>query len=152
MIRNAKYTNEFVSDPGSRYHTLYKSTVLPSGEVILKENGKEDIWEKINAEAPSCDMQYILHQMALGDYSALDHQTQYLDLTQMPTSRREVLDIFMNVEKEFLSLPSEVRMKFDNDFRKWYASGDTPEWREAMKEVLPVVEEKKEVIENAVQE
>ena len=153
MILNKEKANEFVSNPGDRYHILYKTIVTDKGDVILKENGKEDLWEKINAEADSCDMRHILHQMALGDYSALQNDVQYLDLTQFPSSRREVLDLFINVENQFLTLPPDVRQKFDNDFKKWYMEGDTPEWREKMADVLPKTEVvESEVKENAVQE
>lgn len=151
MIRSAEFTNSFCSNPGSRFHTLYKATVIKTGEVVLKENGVEDLWEKINAEADGCDMRHILNQIAMGDYSALDNQTEYIDMTQFPTDRRGLLDLFINVENTFNTLPPEVRQKFNNDYKQWYMSGDTEEWRDKMSPVIKT-EEVKEEVQDAVSE
>jgi len=151
MILNKAKSNEFVSCPGNRYHTLYKATVLKSGDIRLTENGKEDIWEIINSEKESCDMSHILKQMSLGDYSMIRTDAQYLDRSTMPTSKREVLDLFINIEDRFNALDLETRNKFDNDWRKWYMeTEDMESWNKKMSiEKELVLEKEQEVKETA---
>ena len=151
MIIDKNKSNEFVTNPGNRYHILYKATVLKSGDIRLTENGKEDIWQIINSEKESCDMQHILKQMSLGDYSMIRTDAQYLDLSTMPTSKREVLDLFINIESRFNELDLDTRNKFDNDWRKWYMeTEDMDSWSKKMsieqKEI--VIEKEQEVKEN----
>lgn len=130
MIKYGK-PNEFVSDPGDRYKPEFRSEVLKNGEIVLKESGKVDLWQMINAEKEHCDMAYILKQLALGNYEAFNALPQYGDYSEMPNDYREVLNIMVNVESDFLRLPLDVRAKYDNDFHKWLADAGTDDWKKA---------------------
>lgn len=123
---------DYISNPGEEYHILYKSTVLPSGVILLEEDGKEDIRQMINAAAEHTDMKYILRQMELGQFDAFTRTPNYGDFTSFPTTYQEVLQVAIDTEKMFYQLPIEVRSSFDNDFNKWLVTQGSDEWLSKM--------------------
>ena len=120
--------DDYVSNPGGQYHQLYKSTVLPSGEILLEPDGKEDIRQMINAQAEHTDMKYILRQMELGDMSAFTRTPNYADFSDFPTNYQEVLQVAIDTEKMFYSLPIDVRAKFDHNFNQFLVTQGSEEW------------------------
>lgn len=44
-----------------------------------------------------------------------DHVPQYFDFTSMPGSLQDALNMMMNAETAFMSLPASVRKEFDNN-------------------------------------
>lgn len=138
--------NKFVSDPGSRIKVLYSSKVTPSGEILLKPSGKEDIQDYINSFRESTDMSFILHQLALGNTSVLQRdQMVFGDFTEMPTTLADAQQRLIDGEAAFMQLPLDVRQQFDNNFRNWLFSSGSPEWIEKMGNLVPKTEEAIEV-------
>lgn len=138
--------NSFVTDPGSRYHIIYDPVVKPDGTIVLEESGKDDIQEFIDSFRDQTDMTFILKRMALGDLSVLTQKTpMYGDFTNMPKTYAEALQLVMDAEKQFMLLPLDVRNKFDNDYRKWFATSGSDVWMESMAPVLPQKETEEEV-------
>lgn len=129
--------NNFVSDPGSKVHVVYEPKVLPNGEILLSEVGKEDIQDYINSFRDQTDMAYILKQLAKGDTSVLSNAVpSYGDFTNAPSSFADALQMVMDAESKFNKLPLDVRNKFDNDFRKWFATSGNDDWFEKMDSVI----------------
>lgn len=120
------------SNPGNRYHQLYKSKVMPNGVIELIEDGSEDIWQMINADAEKTDMAYIIRQIKMGDMSAFTRNANYADITEFPTNYAEILQVMIDSENAFYQLPLETRSKFDNNFNMWLAQTGQPEWLEKM--------------------
>ena len=81
----------------------------------------------------------------------------YGDFTQFPKSYVEMLNMVLDGERYFDSLPLETRKKFDNDRGKWFASIGNADWFENMgyvssetverPSVVPDVSIEKEVVE-----
>lgn len=128
--------NEFVSDPGSRIHTLYSSKVLKNGIIELTPSGSEDIQEKIDSYRDSTDMAFIIHHLLAGDESVLYQKSaMYGDFTKAPESLAEAQQMLIDGEAAFMQLPLETRQKFDNNFRAWLFQAGSEGWIKAMQPV-----------------
>lgn len=129
--------NVFISCPGSRIHVLFSSSIEPDGSFVLVKTGEEDIQDLIDSYRSSCDMTYILKQLALGNTAVLSQkEPMYGDFTEMPKSYAEALQVVMDAEQKFSKLPLDVRNAFDNDFKKWFASSGSEDWFKKMDSVL----------------
>ena len=129
-IKSAKVSdpNSFVSNPGSDEHILYSVKINPNGEIVLSPCGKESISEKINAQKEFTDIAYIRSRLALGDTSMLRDDGFYADLTQMPKTLAESLQVRIDAERAFYDLPLEVRSQFNNNLNQWLMDAGSDEW------------------------
>lgn len=128
-MRFQKHRKVVPTCSGDLYHVLYRATVKANGDIVLVEDGKEDIKQKINSFRDVTDMSYILKQMALGNTSVLNASPgMYGDFTKMPKTMAEAMQIMIDAEKAFYELPIDVRNNFDNDVQKWIAIAGTEDW------------------------
>lgn len=117
------------TNPGSPIHVIYSGKVMKDGTVKLQETGKENIKEKIQSFKSITDISFIRQRLMMGDESVLNRaQAFFGDYTGVPDSMPEVLQMFIDGEQAFYSLDPEMRNKFDNDYRKWFATAFTDEW------------------------
>lgn len=147
--KNAKVSdpNSFITDPGSDIHVIYTGRLLDSGEIILTESGKESISEKINAEKEFTDMAYIRHRLEMGDMSVLRTDVNYGDYRDLPKDMREGLELVVNAERTFDTLPLDVKSKFNNSYLNWLKSAGTEDWNDKMfPKTDEVVDEKENVV------
>lgn len=129
--------NIFVTSCGSKYRSVFAPIVCPDGTIQLVESGKEDIQQYIDSFRDQTDMTYILQRMAAGDTSVLNQkEPMFGDFTNMPSTYAEALQLVIDREAQFMKLPLEVRNKFDNDFRKWFAQSGSDDWFEKMDSVI----------------
>lgn len=125
--------NEFVCDPGSPIRPVYSGKVMKDGKIELTETGTEDIQEKIDSYRDTCDMAFILRQLALGDTSVINAKDpMYGDFTKAPSSLMEAKQMMIDGEAAFMKLPLEVRNEFENNFMNWLFSAGTEEWVKKM--------------------
>lgn len=130
--------NRFVSNPGDSVHILYAPKVDKDGNIELVEAGKEDIREKINSYAESCDISLILARVAQGDLSGLQvNPGMYGDFTEMPGTYAEFLQLEIDSNNLFMKLPLDVRAQFGYDPQKFFAQAGTEEWQKKLGNVLP---------------
>lgn len=123
---------EFISCPGEQYMIEYSSRVRPDGIIELEESGKIDIKQMINAQREQTDIAYIVNAIKNGDESMLNKNGFFGDMTSMPKTFAEVLQLQIDAEKSFYDLSTEVRQKFDNDFNQYFATAGTMEWCEKL--------------------
>lgn len=136
MIRYA--SNEFVSDPGSPIEITYSPKVNKDGSIELVETGKVNTDEMIQSYKDSTDIRMILARCAEGDFSGLNMKTpMYGDFTQMPKTYAEALQLRIDADNLFNSLPVDIKQKFDNDSNKFFAQSGTEEWYKNIEGVLP---------------
>ena len=147
---------EFKSPVGDLFHDVYTSFYKPDGTLGLKVSDRVDIKKEINSHREETDMSFILSRLMAGDDSVLNPRPpMYGDFTQLPSSYAEMLNMVIDGERYFDSLPLETRNKFDNDRGKWFASIGQPDWLDFMgfvpRETSPVVKpdviKEKDVIE-----
>lgn len=124
--------NDFVSNPGTQYEIEYSSKVMPDGTIVLKESGKIDIKQMINAQRETTDIAYIMNAIENGDSSMINPNGFYGDMTAFPKTYAEVLQLRIDAENSFYDLPVDVRKKFDNDFNQYFATAGTDEWKEKL--------------------
>lgn len=120
--------SKYISRSGSRKHKIY-SPVYDGRKLSLRESHEVDIQDEINSHAIECDMSYITTRLLHGDTSGLVSGSPiFADFHDLPSNFREVLDVALNSERIFNSLPLDVRKNFDNDYRRFVASAGSKEW------------------------
>lgn len=104
--------------------------------------GEENIQDRIEAEAPYTDINYMLNRLSLGDMSVLSQKRpMYGDFTGLPSDPIEALNLVHQSELAFSQLSSEDKQKYNNDWRCWFA--DLLSARDVSREPIsdPVIEE-----------
>ena len=122
-------TKEFVSPSGSPYLDQYAFDFDEKGEVkrttLHKTDNPVNVYERIQADFESCDINAIMRRFALGDTSALDvSKGVYADVTKMPKSFAELFDRINDCQKLFDELDPDVKQLFNNSYEEfWYEYG-----------------------------
>ena len=122
-------TKEFISESGSPYLDQYEFDFDENGEVKRSSLHKTDkpinVYDKIQADYESCDINAIMRRFALGDTSALDvKQGVYVDVTKMPKTFAELFDRINDCQKLFDELDPDVKQLFNNSYEEfWYEYG-----------------------------
>ena len=115
----------FRSDVGSQYKTIYAPVVNKDGTIDLKEKEKECLYDYIQSFKESCDINVLVKRYQMGDTAALMRgQTFYGDVTDMPKTFAEMLDVMIQGQNFFENLPAEVKEKFGNSFYQFAAAID----------------------------
>lgn len=84
--------------------------------------GEENIQDRIEAESPYTDINYMLNRLSLGDLSVLSQKRpMYGDFTGLPSDPIEALNLVHQSETAFSQLSSEEKQKYNNDWRRWFA-------------------------------
>lgn len=130
MIRKCK---EMYSNSGSPVKKVFKPKILENGSVELIPVGEDNIYEKIQADRDSCDINILIKRFVSGDVDALNRtQGFYADISNMPKTYLEMLNTVKGAETAFYQLPLEIREKFDNNFNLWFSSMETEDWYKKM--------------------
>lgn len=88
----------------------------------LVVTGEENIQDRMEAEAPSTDINYMLHRLSLGDQSVLSsRRPMYGDFTGLPSDLIEALNLVHQSEYAFSQLSAEDKRKYNNDWKQWFA-------------------------------
>lgn len=121
------------SPPGNPIKDLFTSKMMKDGQIKLIKTGEQNTDEAINSFRESTDLHTILARFLNGDLEALNKfQPVYADLTNMPHSLPEALQVINNYRDAYNALPINVRRQFDNDYNKWLASAGSEEWQQIM--------------------
>ena len=111
------------SNPGNPIKQLYSGSYNERGQVELKEDGTEDLYAYIQSFAESTDIHSILRRYENGEVDVLEKvQGFYGDITEMPHTYAEALQRIADSEKVFMSLPVDVRAKFNHSFSEFLAA------------------------------
>lgn len=131
-------SEKFPTPSGSPYRIVYEPKVEKDGTVTLKEVGKEDINAMIQACKESTDIQTIInYYYNTGDESVLQRMVpQYADLTVLPKSMAEFLQLRIDSENFFNALPADVKHEFDDDPNKFFASAGQKSWFDKLNSVV----------------
>lgn len=79
--------------------------------------------DRIQSQAPSTDLTYMIKRLKLGDNSVLTKkQPLYGDFTELPASGTELVNTLLRAEYAFNQLPVEERKQHGFDYRSWLAS------------------------------
>lgn len=99
-----------------------------TGKKTLKETGKTNIYDKIQASAEQTKIYNILDRFNAGDIDAINKvKGHYGDFTNLPRTLAEAQQQLINAEKLFYQQPLEVRQEFNHNPAEFFAaaaSGD----------------------------
>ena len=111
------------SHPGNPIKQLFAGSYNERGQVELKEDGTEDLYAYIQSFAESTDIHSILRRFENGEVDVLEKvQGFYGDITEMPRTYAEALQRIADSEKVFMSLPVDVRAKFNHSFSEFLSA------------------------------
>lgn len=144
------FDGSIVSEPGNPIKPVYKPLVNKDGTITLVQEGFVNTDEEIQSYEDSVDIDVIVARYMNGDIDALNkHVGQYGDFTNMPKTYAEVLQMQIDAKNTFMSLPVEIRQKFDNDPNQFFAQSGTEDWFNKLEPLLlkkdePIKETKEE--------
>ncbi len=121
------------SNPGSPIKQLYAGSYNERGQVELREDGTENLYDFIQSFAESTDIHVILRRYENGEVDVLEKvQGFYGDVTEMPKTYAEALQRIADSEKVFMSLPVDVRAKFGHSFSEFLAASNDADFLERL--------------------
>lgn len=111
-----KDTKEYVTESGTPYLQDYEYSLDKEGhKMLVKADSKTNVYDRIQADKDSCDINVLMQRFALGDTEALNIRTgYYLDTRNMPTTLAEVFQMGLECEQYFEGLPTDLKEMFDN--------------------------------------
>ncbi len=122
-----------VSEPGNPIKQLYSGSYNERGQVVLNEDGTEDLYAFIQSFAESTDIHAIMRRYQNGEVDVLEKvQGFYGDITEMPHTYAEALQRISDSEKVFMSLPVEVRAKFGHSFSEFLSASQEADFLERL--------------------
>lgn len=134
-----------VTFPGNPIKQLYSGFYNEAGQVELKENGTEDLYDYIQSFAESTDIHSIIRRFNNGEVDVLEKvQGFYGDITEMPKTYAEALQRIADSEAVFKSLPVDVRAKFNHNFAEFLAASQDADFLDKLGVVAGQVEPKVE--------
>ncbi len=121
------------SNPGSPIKQLYAGSYNERGQVVLREDGTENLYDFIQSFAESTDIHAIMRRFENGEVDVLEKvQGFYGDVTDMPKTYAEALQRIADSEKVFMSLPVDVRAKFGHSFSEFLAASNDVDFLERL--------------------
>ena len=98
----------------------------------------ENTDEIIDSYLESTDIRIILNRVANGEVELLNKTAgSYGDFTKAPRTLAEALQLQMDSNRLFQSLPVDTRRQFDDDPNKFFAAAGSTEWFEKLADILP---------------
>lgn len=102
---------------GERYKIEYKLELDEHGVEHLVKCGKTDMHEYIQSHADSVDLNLMIQRYTMGDTDALERmQGFYADVSGMPVSMAEMLNVHNKGKMLFETLPQEIREAYGNNY------------------------------------
>ncbi len=121
------------SNPGNPLKQLYAGSYNERGQVELREDGTENLYDFIQSFAESTDIHAIMRRFENGEVDVLEKvQGFYGDVTDMPKTYAEALQRISDSERVFMSLPVDVRAKFGHSFSEFLAASNDSDFLERL--------------------
>lgn len=136
----------FYTNAGSPVKIKKIAKIEKDGMINLIDGEKTDFQAYIDSFRDQTDIETIITRFQNGDVAALSKaQGFYADVSDMPKSYSEVLNMVNEGQAAFDKLPTDVKQKFGSDFNVWFSTMGTDSWYEKMES--PMQKVKKEVSE-----
>lgn len=118
-------SGKFVSNPGTPLHKVMHGEVKEDGTIRLIVDRIEDTDKIIDSFRESTDIHNIMARIEAGDVSLLNSKKGFFaDVTDMPKTYAEMLDLIEKGKYFFSHLPAEVKDQYNNDFNQFFADFD----------------------------
>ena len=122
----------YYSPNGEKEVVVYTHHINKHGNKEFVENGTENIYEKIQAQAEESKIETLINRVIAGDVSALRPDGQYLDCTQMPKTLAEAQSMIADLQDTWGKLPIDLRAKYNHSVEEFVAAAGQKEWLEYM--------------------
>lgn len=133
MFRTQYDRQRVTCQPGSRIHKTYGGHYDEKGRIVLEEIGQVNLYDEIQSHKDSVDIHVLMKRYQNGDVDALSQRQGFFgDVLDFPTTYAEALNHMNEMERQFMSLPLEVREKFGHSFSEFLASSDQPDFLEKL--------------------
>lgn len=128
-------TKKFISESGSKYLDQYGFDFDDKGEVkrttLHKLDKPLNVYDRIQADYDSTDINLLMRRFALGDTSAINvKEGIYADVTKMPTTFAELFDRINDCESYFQQLPVEIKQMFNNSYEEFWSEYGSKEFNQ----------------------
>lgn len=111
------------SKVGSRVKVTYGPVFRDNGTFYLEEKGEENIYEFIQSFKDSVDINVIMKRYVNGETDVLSKvQGFYGDVTGMPQTFAQTLNMVNDGRTLFESLPVETRSLFNHNFNEFMSA------------------------------
>ncbi len=121
------------SNPGNPIKQLYAGSYNERGQIVLREDGTENLYDFIQSFAESTNIHAIMRRFENGEVDVLEKvQGFYGDVTEMPKTYAEALQRIADSEKVFMSLPVDIRAKFGHSFSEFLAASNDADFLERL--------------------
>ena len=118
---------------GTMYLNTYQEEITKKDGKQLIKTGQTCIYDVVQADFESTQIENILHAVAMGDINALQQrEATYCDTTTMPKTLMEYQNLVIKAKDEFYKMPLDVRKEFDNDPEKYVSLMGTKEFLNIM--------------------
>lgn len=124
-----------------------------TGKKELKETGKTNVYELIQASKEETMVYNILKRFESGDLDALNKTKGiYGDFTSMPRTLAEAQQLVIDTEKQFNELPIEIRREFNMSASEYLASLTNGKFEAIMSKYAKKEEKTEQKVQAPVQE
>lgn len=125
-------TEKYISKAGSPYLDEYEYKINEKGEKkLIKTDKRTNVYERIQADYDSTDINKLMMRFSLGDESAINvREGKYLDVTEMPTTLAEVFDRALQAEQLFVELPTDLKEMFNNSPSEFFSTYGSKEFED----------------------
>lgn len=128
MIKN-RSAKDYPTNAGYAIKDVYRPIVQPDGSIVLEAYEKIDLQAEIDSHFDECDMTAIVNRLMQGDLSDFQRSNPlYMDTTVFPKTYAEMLQLQIDVDHYFASLPTEVKETYGYDRNKFFAAIGSDEW------------------------
>lgn len=108
--------------PGEVFARIFEP-YFDGSTTSLREVGKRNVQEEMDAYAPYTDIAYMLNRLKVGDTSVLSSkQAYYGDFSDLSNNPADVINLVRSAEAAFGQLPAAERAAYGNDWRVWFTS------------------------------
>ena len=110
------------TNPGEEFARIFEP-YFDGSTTTLREVGKRNVQEEMDAYAPYTDISYMLNQLKVGDTSVLSKsQPVYGDFSNLSNNPADVINTVRSAEAAFGQLPAVDRAAYGNDWRVWFTA------------------------------
>lgn len=138
MFRTRYDRSRVFASAGDPYIDSYKNSVDGDGKIILVISGKDNVYQKIQAERDSCDLKKILARLSTSEIDKFDisHGGLFGDFTQVPKSIHDMRQRLVEADNLFKSLPIEIREEFGFSADRYFSSIGTEFYNNIMSKYI----------------
>lgn len=118
---------------GSKEESVYQIDIDLNGHKVIKEVGKTNIYDMIQASLEQSKIENIIRRATEGDANALAVMNgQYIDTTDVPHTLAEAQNFVIKAKNEFDQLPINIRRQFNMSAEQYIAEYGKQSWIEKL--------------------